>query len=195
MVTTAVLYYRLVRLVAVFGIVSLKMSLVDVCIDCIKHSHKYKTVEGLLLLYNKLDLSNPSFRCIVDFIMKGLNDKYPMMHEKYGIEEMKLIFSPADLAHFEKERQTLVDIKNRVAYLKGTVIQPDTKEFKPSEDGFYPIEALVQGVTWPSNVDPANREKFLSEEDFVKVFKMTKEEFKNKDKFVRMRLKKEYRLF
>ena len=195
MVITAALYYRLVRLVAVFGIVSLKMSLVDVCIDCIKHSHKYKTVEGLLLLYNKLDLSNPSFRCITDFIMKGLNDKYPMLHEKYGIEEMKLIFSPADLAHFEKERQTLVDIKNRVAYLKGTVIQPDAKEFKPSEDGFYPIEALVQGVTWPSNVDPANREKFLSEADFVKVFKMTKEEFYNKDKFVRMRLKKEYKLF
>jgi len=171
------------------------MSLVDICIACIKHSPKYKTLEGLLLLYNKLDLNNPSFRCIVDFIMKGLNDKYPMLHEKYGIEEMRLIFSPPDLEHFEKERLVLVDIKNRLAYLKGTVIQPDIKEFKPSEDGFYPIEALIQGVTWPSNIDPANREKFLSEADFVKVFKMTKEEFYNKDKFVRMRLKKEHKLF
>lgn len=171
------------------------MTLVDICIECIKNSPKFKTLEGMLRLYYKLDLSNPAFRCIAEFVMKGLNDKYPMLHEKYGIEEMKLIFSPEDLDHFEKERHVLLDIKNRLAYLKGTVIQPDIKDFKRTEEGCYPIEALLQGAAWPSDVDPANREKYLSEVDFAKVFKMSKEDFYNKDKFMRMRLKKEYKLF
>lgn len=51
------------------------------------------------------------------------------------------------------------------------------------------------GKQWPANVNPSAREQFLSPEDFLKVFNMTKEEFNNEAKFVRLRMKKDVGLF
>ena len=80
--------------------------------------------------------------------------------------------------------------------LKGTVISHATIcENVPREDGSYPLECLVQESAWPSGIDVTKREQYLSESDFVTVFKMTKEEFARNDKFVRLRLKKEAKLF
>jgi len=162
---------------------------------CIKNSTKFKTLEGLLLIYSRLDSGNPLFEDIRGYAIRNLSERYPMLYDKYGVEEMKLIFAPEDFDRFEKERLNSLEIKSRFAHLKGSIIEPVVKDVKPTEDGCYPVEALVQGAAWPADVDPAKRETYLSDSDFQAVFKMTKAEYLSKDKFVRMRLKKEYKLF
>ena len=74
-------------------------------------------------------------------------------------------------------------------------MEPAKWDGQKSEDGFYPLEALKQGVEWPKEVNPAKREQFLSPDDFEKVFNMSKEDFNKLDKFKRERLKKEQSLF
>lgn len=118
-----------------------------------------------------------------------------MLYEKYGYDELKLVFLPEHFERFESERKQALEIKNRMASLKGTIIEPVRIACHKTEDGSYPLEALVQGAAWPSDVDPSKREEYLSDTDFASVFKMTKLDFRQKDKFVRLRLKKEHKLF
>ena len=171
------------------------MNLAEICMSSIRNSPKFKTLEGLLLIYSKLDSGNPVYADIRGYAIKNLCERYPMLYDKYGVEEMKLIFSPEDFERFEQERLNSLEIKNRFAYLKGSIIEPVVKDVKPTEDGCYPIEALVQGAAWPADVDPTKRETYLSESDFAAVFKMSRAEYLSKDKFVRLRLKKEHKLF
>lgn len=118
-----------------------------------------------------------------------------MLVEKYGIDELKLVFEPEDLEWFEAERKKSMEVKKVFSSLKGTIIEPTAVTVKPNDDGTYPLEALVQGAAWPPGIDCAKREQYLSDADFQSVFKMTKQEFMAKDKFIRIRLKKENRLF
>eukprot|EP00388_Colpodella_angusta_P027818 GDKK01010569.1.p1 GENE.GDKK01010569.1~~GDKK01010569.1.p1 ORF type:complete len:172 (-),score=6.01 GDKK01010569.1:85-600(-) len=171
------------------------MNLAEICISCIKNSAKFKTLEGLLLIYSKLDSGNPTFLNIRGYAIRNLSERYPMLYDRYGEEEMRLIFSPEDFERFEKERLSSLEIKNRFAYLKGSILEPIAKDVKATEEGFYPLEVLVQGAAWPTNIDPTKRETYLSENDFHAVFKMSKSEYLSKDRHVRLRLKKEYKLF
>ena len=81
----------------------------------------------------------------------------------------------------------------------GSVLE--AKEYSPANDeehafdGFYPLEALVQGIKWPQGVDPTNREKYLSDTDFESLFGMTKSSFQQIDKYKRIELKKKHLLF
>jgi hypothetical protein len=117
-----------------------------------------------------------------------------MLREKYGEEEMKLIFEPDDLSSFEAQYREQNEIRKRFSNLKGTVIEPTQVEVAAT-NGCYPLEALIQGVAWPKDVDPAKRETYLSDDDFCNVFRMSRSSFNDLDKFKRMRLKKEYGLF
>lgn len=171
------------------------MKLSQICTDCIKNSSKFKSIEGLMQIYSKLDSCDPLYSEIRIHAVQKLAERYPMLREKYGIEEMKLIFSPEDLDNFEKELKDSQEIKSRFAHLKGTVLAPVERVVAQTEDGCYPIDALIQGAAWPSDVDPSKRESYLSDKDFLAVFKMTKSEFAEKDKYVRLRLKKEHKLF
>ncbi|GAB1598523.1 hypothetical protein Ahia01_000129400 [Argonauta hians] len=58
----------------------------------------------------------------------------------------------------------------------------------------YPL-AMLQRKFLPRGIDQTNREKYLSQEDFQKVFKMSPEEFYSKPAWKQIDLKKKYKLF
>ena len=170
-------------------------SLTELCLDSIKKSTYFRSTEGLLSIYATLDSGNPTYFATREYAVRSIQERYPMLLEKYGLEEMKLIFDSHDLERFETARLKNLEVKKVFSSLKGTVIEPLNNSTKIRADGTYPIEALLQGCAWPEGIDTSKREQYLSEEDFIQVFGMTKQEFNNKDKFVRLRLKKENRLF
>jgi hypothetical protein len=118
-----------------------------------------------------------------------------MLVEKYGVEELKQVFDPEDFQRLESERQKSLEVKKVFASLHGTVVENKAVDAKIRSDGSYPLEALLQGSTWPPGIDATKREQYLSDSDFQSVFRMSKEDFNKKDKFVRLRLKKEHNLF
>lgn len=171
-------------------------SLTDHCIKLLKKSQKFKSTEGLLSIYAKLDSENPQFVEVRELAKRGLCERFPMLLEKYGIEEMRLIFDPEDLLRFEQEHRKSLEVKKIFSSLKGTVMEPTAAaDTKQRSDGTYPVEVLLQGAAWPEGIDYSIREQYLSDRDFENIFKMSKTAFMAKDKFVRMRLKKENRLF
>ncbi|GMH99617.1 hypothetical protein TrST_g10794 [Triparma strigata] len=60
---------------------------------------------------------------------------------------------------------------------------------------FYPLSQLQDKNSCPPNVDPKNRELFLSDLDFMGVFGMTKDQYKNKAAWQKVVLKKKANLF
>jgi hypothetical protein len=172
-------------------------SLCAICVKTLKKSNYLKTNEHLLRIYTRLDGGNPSFQEIYDVALKELSSRYPMLLHKYGAEEMKLVFREEDRALFEKNLKEEEEIKHRFAYLKGEVIERESfvDKLDPRPDGTYPLEALLQGVMWPKGIDVAKREQYLSETEFQRIFKMSKDEFNKKDKHFRLRMKKEHGLF
>lgn len=54
------------------------------------------------------------------------------------------------------------------------MVEPVKVDVSVSEDGYYPLCALVSGVEWPPGVPPAKREQFLCPSEFESVFGMSK---------------------
>lgn len=128
-------------------------------------------------------------------VLQRMRDYFPMLVDSVeNKEELKSMFDPKDWEYLQQDLCEREEAKQRMAYLKGTVLEKETFTVSELSD-FYPVEALRQGVEWPSNVDPANRERHLSDDDFKKVFKMTKEQYHALPQFRRIRLKKENHLF
>ena len=80
--------------------------------------------------------------------------------------------------------------------------QPDSPKAEPipliyieSATTYYPYAMLLQGRTWPSGIDPARREQYLSPEEFENIFKMPLSVFNKLDNHKKLRLKKEAKLF
>jgi calcium/calmodulin-dependent protein kinase I len=68
----------------------------------------------------------------------------------------------------------------------------------PSSSGqrvTYPLERLVVGASWPAGIDITQREAYLSDDEFKKVFNMSREDFYRLPLWKRSNLKKEKKLF
>lgn len=170
-------------------------TLADCCLKSIQHAPRFRTTEGLLSIYAKLDSGNPQYAHVRAFARRALQERYPMLLERFGMEEMKLIFEEGDLELFERERRKGLEVKKVFSSLKGTVVEPPVVHVEARSDGTYPLEVLIQGAAWPPGIDCSKREQYLCDADFERVFQMTKKVFAEKDKHMRMRLKKENRLF
>lgn len=171
-------------------------TLCELCIRTITTSSKYKTIDGLMKIYCTIDIQSPIYEQLYLEVMKKINYIYPMIKEKYKKEEIIEFFHEQDLIVFEKNFAEFVETKKKFESLKGTIVEPiDTGTITPTDDGYYPLNALIQGVSWPKHIDPTKREQYLSPNDFFNVFQMTKDEFLKKDKYLRLRLKKEHQLF
>ena len=167
-----------------------------ICMDIILKDRTFQDLPSVMILYNRVDLMLPLHLPLRTFVINFLRDRYPLLLDAYGSDEMARIFHAEDLELFRTAYEDHLNAKARFASLTGTVLEPTrTGHYSKSDDGFYPLEALLQGSVWPSEVDCRRREQYLSSDDFVKVFKMTKEEFCAKKQFVRDRLKKEQKLY
>lgn len=71
------------------------------------------------------------------------------------------------------------------------------EEAPPSTSTFYPYEVLRKssGLPLPADVDPQRREAFLSEQDFERLFKTSKQEFARLVKWKQRQEKEKLDLF
>lgn len=141
-------------------------------------------------------LSEKVASLFLPIVMKKFRYHFPELLVKFpGEKELEDCFLPEDWQSLEKMYKEGEAAKLRMSYYKGEVVERVAANVASEDQAFYPLAALLAGVAWPKNVDPANRELFLSEEEFFKVFQMTKADFRGKDKYLRIRMKKEKGLF
>ncbi len=154
------------------------------------------SIEGCLMLYTRIPyLQWENFKELRGMILNRTREYFPVLLKRFeNTEDLKSLFEPQDWEYLQQSIREQEVIKQRVAYLKGTLVEREKPQISQLAD-FYPYEALKQGVEWPSNVDPAAREMFLCDEDFFAIFKLTKDQFQKLARFERIRLKKEKRLF
>jgi len=86
-----------------------------------------------------------------------------------------------------------------VAHTSGLVLEKSQVITPPRQnaDGpaTYPLECLLSSVAWPSDVDPARRERSLHEDEFVALFQMGKPEFEKLPGWKQRELRKKHDLF
>lgn len=125
-----------------------------------------------------------------------IQDKFAFFLERYGESEMKKFLTAEDFAFMHKRHIDRLQIEARLRH-KGSVVEREVVPFSDfdTEEGYYPLKCLIQGVAWPEGVDPSKRELYLSPAEFEKTFGMKKEEFQKLDKIMRVRIKKDKGLF
>lgn len=128
---------------------------------------------------------------------RTLEDQFPSLFQKFGKDCVLEIIGDEFYNQLIEKYEWQLGIKNKMAYYRsGVVLQPEQiTHAEQTREGYYPLASLLQGVEWPSNVDPSRREDYLDPEEFLGIFGMTRESFNRLPKFQKIRLKKENRLF
>jgi hypothetical protein len=170
-------------------------SLQDLCIKCVLKDPKFRTLEGMLLLFSdRIDLDLPAFLPIKELVGRNISHYYSYLIEKVGLLTLKDNFPNID---WDKHENDHVASKKELDYfhaMKGTIIERE-ESVVDYVSNTYPYTALRSGLKWPSNVDPTRREDFLNDDDFQQCFKMSKEEFRRLPLYLRQRMKKDKELF
>jgi len=169
-------------------------SLIELCVDKILTTPSLLSVDNCLVLLSSLDLQHPFQIVLRARILSILASGFPYLLGKYGEEELKSSLDEADWNCLWNGYNEQLQIKERFSYLKGTILERKNIKITQLCDT-YPLELLVEGVSWPSNVDVTKREQYLDDDAFYRVFKVTKEDFQKLAKHVKQRLKKEHGLF
>ena len=130
-------------------------------------------------------------------LKRSITLRFPAMIERYDEENLKALLSAEFYQQLQDELQASIAAKKKMAsYRSGSIAQvPSYQDIQPSELGFYPLEALVQGVEWPKGIDVAKREYYLEPDEFYRVFRMNKDQFYQLSKIDRIKLKKAHQLF
>ena len=175
-------------------------SLNELCVSVILDGGFPNTIDEAAAMCLRIpDMSSiPNYRNLWNRVHRLLKDRASMLLECYDNAELERCFGTDVILSLRKMNVESVDAKKKMAnYRKGEVIEREGIGYEEhnSINGFYPIEALAKGVQWPKNVDPTKREEYLSPEDFVTVFKMSKKTFTQLATYVKIRLKKENDLF
>ncbi len=169
-------------------------TLQELCLDCIVHHPKYRTFEGIIVLFSSsIDLDLPTFAPLKQLVENNIREYFPYLLDKIGLETLQENFPHFDWNKSYQEHLKLEEEKKYLKSMKGTILERQTVVDYVSN--FYPYSALKAGVQWPSNVNPAQRETYLKDNEFFEIFQMTKEEFRRQPNFVRKRMKMEKELF
>jgi hypothetical protein len=160
---------------------------------------KLETLQ-LLDLANELDLKDlredclSSIRFLYDFFREIADQSY--LRQLCGDEEVMKLEQVYKEKHRSRRylRQEGKVIEKTDTPFSNSVLIPEDNNLSISATCF-PYEALKAGVKWPKNVDPTRREDWLSEQDFLRLFKMTRTEFKSLNRFKCERIKKELLLW
>jgi hypothetical protein len=180
--------------IAMSGEVDIR-SLQSICISAILPQRKYQSVEGAIQLCCQLDLSSTGMEPLKKYAQDKVRSCYPYIVANYNLAELKQHVSEIDWDSLQAQYEAINTEKARFAHLKGTVLERKSAGVDDNNAKYYPLAALVSGVAWPSNVDPINREKWLSDDEFYEVFDMTKRDFYDLPRFKRTMLKKEFAMF
>ena len=141
-------------------------------------------------------------------ILDHLKSRFALLIERYEKDALIDLFTEEEYMKMEKKLNDRLQAEKLMKVRSnGNVLEP----LKPSStstssltsssksgdgsNGFYPYEMLIQGVVWPTDVDPTKREQYLSNEDFHQIFDISKTDFKALRHHVQIRLKKEKSLF
>lgn len=175
-------------------------SLNEMCVRVILDGGFPNTIDEAAAMCLRIpDMSSiPNYRNLWDRVHRLLKDRASMVLECYDSAELERCFGPDIILSLRKMNVESVDAKKKMAnYRKGEVIEREGIGYGEhnSINGFYPVEALMKGVQWPKNVDPTKREEYLTPEEFVTVFKMSKKTFSQLATYVKIRLKQENDLF
>jgi Villin headpiece domain len=177
-------------------------SLNSICIERMLKGGFPNSVEDAATLSLRIPniSTSPNYRVLWEKIESLLKLRGSLLLECYDEMELVRCFGEDVVLSLKRINTECIDAKRRMAsYRSGTAIERNTFHsqslYTNSGTGFYPLEALLTGVTWPAKVDPSRREEHLSPAEFFKVFHMDKTEFSKLAHHVRTRLKKEKKLF
>jgi len=171
-------------------------TLLELCVRDLKRLYlgKVETLQ-LLDLANELDL-----RDLREETLGAIRFSYDFFRDAAGEDLLRELCGEREVAGMETAR-TERERSRRYLRQQGTVLEPVATEYTTRSTGeeetlaCYPYEALIAGVQWPKGVDPARREDWLSDQDFEKHLKMTREAFKALPFFKRQARKKDARLW
>lgn len=170
------------------------ISLVELCMEVLLHEKGIDGIEKVLEIYNRVDLRLNKVSKLREHVMKKLHLFFPLLYHRYDVEDLKNLFYEEDWQILYQAYYNTEEAKERFASLKGCILERKTVQYDENSE-FYPLEVLVQGVIWPSKVNPSRREAFLSDHDFECVFGLSKEAFYKLPKHIQERKKKEKLLF
>ena len=155
-----------------------------------------RSVEDALMTVDKLQ-GMYALQGITNQCVMYLRQRAEYLHEKYDVSSLIHILGPEETARQQQDILARAESRRIFAHMTtGAVIdRPLPPTIVASEEGFYPYASLCVGVKWPPDVDPSQREKHLSAQEFRTVFKMSKEEFAKLPPFVRLRMKKEVGMY
>lgn len=175
-------------------------SLNSICIERMLKGGFPNSVEDAATLSLRIPniSTSPNYRVLWERIESSLKLRGSLLLECYNEMELVRCFGEDVVQSLKRINTECIDAKKRMAsYRSGTAIERGIFDFQSidSDTGFYPLEALLTGVTWPAKVDPSRREEHLSPEEFSQIFHMDKAEFAKLPQHVRTRMKKEKHLF
>jgi hypothetical protein len=168
-------------------------SLQEMCVRMLVE--EAKTFRGWTEIAERAEfLQTDQCKPILTIIHQQAFSYFPLLRTKHPMEELKAMFCWIDWDAIQKTLDEIELTKTRFVQMKGEVLERPVVPFDPNAKTF-PYAALKAGVAWPLAVDPTKREDFLSDDDFVGIFKMTRADFKALPKFKRDNLKKDTKLF
>ena len=151
-------------------------------------------VSLLLMLRDAYCEDNES---IIKKLLFDLEDRFDVLLVRYAEELVKSILGEEGFARASSRRNARLEAEKKLsAYRRGSALEPKSVEGETiREDGSVPYSQLIAGVAWPSVVAPNRREQYLSEDEFLRVFCMSRSDFNQLDKIKRERLKKSKNLW
>jgi len=163
---------------------------------CIQKSLKTLNIESKLnLLANIWYITSPTVELIKASLTNSFMDVFPVLRDRYSRESLVDFLGESIYSKLENDYDNVQKDIRYIKSMQGDVVDREIVECHKDEHGCYPYNALKCGVEWPKDVIVTKREQYLSDEEFLTVFKMSKEEFNLKDKLIKLRLKKELGLF
>ena len=175
------------------------LTLNEICLSVIMKEGFLKNVDDAAAVCLRVqDLSsNMKYQKLWDRVQAFLRNRGSMLVESYDYDDLQRYFgADLTLSLIKLHEDRLTAEKKMAGYRSGQVIERASINYDGVEEkGFYPIEFLLEGVKWPEGLDPAKREEHLSQKDFMTVFKMERENYMKLSTFMKIRLKKQHKLF
>lgn len=137
-------------------------------------------------------------------LLKKVESKWSMIRTQYDPEQLQDLFTEEEIEKLDEAVESMEEARRKTAtWRSGDVVERRASVQQLSEEdkknatiGIYRYESLKQGLKWPDGVDSTKRETYLSEDEFITVFKgVSKADFAKLPQYEKIRMKKDVSLF